>query len=114
METRVLTLKAPNGEELQAPTGVWLLAIYDLMSDADRSMLFERVKKMRDDMMNQNIITPNTMQTQNIIQLHTKKPDEITYDKSGKKHIRMFAEPGEYEAKLIKEATARRKKERLN
>ncbi len=117
MDQRVLTLIAPNGEQLTAPTGVWMLALYDLMAKGEQSLLFERVKKMREDAMDQNIIIPNAMQTNNIIQLNTtKKKDETMHiDKKGKRHIRMFCEPGEYKSDLVKAAVAARgKKESIH
>ncbi len=112
----ILSLNAPNGEQLTAPTGVWLLAMYDLMPDGERTKLFERVKKMRDDAMDQNIIIPNAMQTNNIIQLNTtRKKDESMYiDKNGKRHITMYCESGKYDSSLIKAAAAARgRKERM-
>lgn len=119
---RVLTLKSPNGEELTAPAGVWLLALYDLMPDEDRSLLFDRVKRMRDDIVsNQNIVTPPS----DIIvfkggglgpilapalspKFSGGKANSVIYDKGGKRHIRMHAETGHYFKKRGE------KKERVN
>ncbi len=112
----ILALNAPNGEQLTAPTGVWLLAMYDLLPDGERTRLFERVKKMRDDAMGQNIVIPNAMQTDNIIRLNTsRKKDETIYiDKQGRRHITMHCEAGKYNSSLVQAAAAERgRKERM-
>ena len=104
---RVLTLKSPNGEELSAPAGVWMLALYDLMPRADKGTLFERVKRMRDEVMAQ-AGAQNISRPQDLIQLHSPLsphlmghskgdfPSIVSYDRGGKKHIRMYAETGHY------------------
>ena len=45
----VLTLNIPDGRTITAPTGVWFLALYDLMSHHERVNLFERLIKIRGD-----------------------------------------------------------------
>lgn len=94
----VLTLHSPNGEELVAPAGVWLLAIYDLMRPEEQSLLFEKVKQMRDDLKwnvdprKADLIQFNPLSQQ----LPLGRPSEVFVDERGKRHIRMFADTGHY------------------
>jgi len=89
---RVLTLKAPNGEELSAPAGVWLLALYDLMCDTDRTVIFERVKQMHDEAMQKTIWSP-PRRTPGPLPIRDEK---VTVDKDGKRHFTLFLESGSY------------------
>lgn len=111
-----LTLKAPNGQELLAPLGLWVLAMYDLMEDADRSLLFDRVLMFRDEVKEHPITLAGQMAgfdpSGGPIQLRTPRgphlvgdpkteqpsniPSRIQVDRKGKRHIRMFCEPGKY------------------
>ena len=48
MDDRLLTLRVADGRSLTAPTGVWFLALYDIMNPDERLKLFDRVVRIRD------------------------------------------------------------------
>ena len=111
MANEPLTLEAPNGQRVIAPLGVWILALYDLMPNADRSALFERVLAFRDEIVAHPVgregklmgFDPDSLPIRlvgsNVPNVQTtlgKVPSRTQYDRDGKKHIRMYAEKGTY------------------
>ena len=49
MDNRVLTLRMEDGRVITAPTGIWFLALWDVMNQEEKSKLFGRMELIRDN-----------------------------------------------------------------
>ena len=48
MDNRVLTLRMEDGRFITAPTGIWFLALWDVMNHVEKNKLFGRMEQIRD------------------------------------------------------------------
>ena len=96
---RVIRLELPNGEEIEAPVGIWFLAFTEIMETEQRNKLFETVKKYRDRAMQNPILyNPGNQAMGNLVQRKVIHND-FRVDSKGKKHYTMFCDGGEYNEK---------------
>ena len=96
---RVIKLELPNGEEIEAPVGIWFLAFTEIMDTKQREALFNKVKAYRDRAMQNPILyNPGNQPMGNLVQRQVVHTD-FTVDKKGRKHYSMHCEGGTYAEK---------------
>ncbi len=71
----ILTLNLSDGRKIAAPTGVWFLALYDLMGEKERVILFERVLKIRASMENADSVSSSGGAGTNGKTVHSMRAD---------------------------------------
>lgn len=96
---RVIILKLPNGESIEAPVGIWFLAWTEIMDPDERTRLFNRVKAYEEEAMKKPIIHKPPGMPTGLVQGNVVKQD-FTVDKNGKKHYTMHCEGGVYNSKF--------------
>lgn len=95
----LITLKAPNGEDLTAPVKIWLLGLFATMTNDQLGAVFGKVQQMRDDSIARQFGGQGE-RLPILLKGNGEKPNEVTTDAAGKKHYTMHAEPGNYTGQL--------------
>jgi len=95
----LITLKAPNGEELTAPLKHWLLALFATMTNKELGAVFGKVQLMHDDAIARQF-GGTGQRLPILLKGNPEKPNEVTIDANGKKHYRMHCEPGHYKGQF--------------
>ena len=95
----LITLKAPNGEDLTASVKIWLLALFATMNNDQLGDVFGKVQQMRDDSIARKF-GGTGQRLPILVKGNPEKPNEVTTDRKGKKHYRMHCEPGSFKSQF--------------
>lgn len=101
-----LKIAHTNGEELEAPLGVWFVAMFRVLSDEQQGEVFKQASDLQGEMIAALLsgkfgkyLPVNLTTEKKSIAASNGKPSVVTTDNQGRKHHRIFLESGTYEGK---------------